>query len=132
MTPESAISPPYNDLVEAPNTAILSTLMRGGSPDSSPVWFLFDGGQIQASTLADRVKHRNVTRDGRVAFTVLDPNKPLRYLEVRGTVTRSDDPDGVIRDRIAVKHGFADGGPFDPPGARRVRLSLQPARVIEH
>jgi len=122
----------YLDLVEAPNTAVLTTLLADGSPQASPVWFWFDGEEIQVSTTAQRLKHRNVQRDPRVSLTIIDPTKPLRYLEIRGTVTVTADPDGIVRDLVAVKHGYADGTAFDPPGSKRVTFHLTPTRVIEH
>ena len=122
----------YEDLLVAPNTAVLTTLQADGAPNSSPVWFWYDGERIVVSTLAERAKHRNVLRDPRLSFTVVDPAKPLRYLEVRGTVTIASDPDGVTRDRIAAKHGYDDGAAFDPPGATRVDLHITPTRIIEH
>lgn len=122
----------YEDLLTATNTAILVSLGADGAPHASPVWFLYDEGRIVVSTTADRQKHRNLMRDPRVAFTVVDPAKPLRYLEVRGTVELADDEGNVVRDRIAAKHGFADGGRFDAPGAQRVNVTIVPTRVIEH
>ena len=122
----------YDDLLTATNTAILVSLGVDGAPHASPVWFLYDDGRIVVSTTADRQKHRNLVRDPRVAFTVVDPAKPLRYLEVRGTVELAEDEGNVVRDRIAVKHGFADGEAFDAPGARRVNVTIVPTRVIEH
>jgi hypothetical protein len=38
----------------------------------------------------------------------------------------------VIRDAIARKHGFPDGGAFDEPGSHRVTMTIVPTRVIEH
>jgi PPOX class probable F420-dependent enzyme len=122
----------YHDLLIAPNTAVLTTLQSDGSANSSPVWFWFDGDTVLVSTLSDRSKHRNVLRDPRVSFTVVDPDRPLRYIEIRATVTVDNDPDGALRDRIAVKHGYADGSKFDAPGAVRVGLRLHPTRIIEH
>lgn len=122
----------YEDLLTAPNTAILATILPTGAPQASPVWFLYRDGQVLVSTLAERLKHRNVIANPMVAFTVVDPERPLRYLEIRGTVAVTDDPDGAVRDAIAVEHGYADGRAFDPPGARRVTLTLTPTRIIEH
>ena len=126
------LPPGYHDLLTAANTAVLTTLQGDGSPNSSPVWFWFDGGRITISTLAERAKHRNVQRDPRVSFTVVDPVRPLRYLEVRANVVVEADPHGRTRDRIAAKHGYDDGAAFDPPGSTRVDLHLQPTRIIEH
>jgi PPOX class probable F420-dependent enzyme len=122
----------YHDLLEGANTAVFTTLQQDGSPNSSPVWFWFDGHRITVSTLAERAKHRNVGRDPRVSFTVVDPQRPLRYLEVRAVVTVEPDPDGRTRDRIAAKHGYEDGTAFDPPDSTRVDLHLTPTRIIEH
>ena len=127
-----AIPSSYHDLLIAPNTAVFTTLQSDGSPNSSPVWFWFDGDTVLVSTLSDRSKHRNVQRDSRVSFTVVDPGRPLRYIEIRATVTIEDDPGAALRDRIAVKHGYDDGSKFDPPGAARVGLRLHPTRIIEH
>ncbi len=126
------IAAAYHDLLLAANTEILTTLLADGSPQGSPVWFWFDGHEVTISTTADRRKHHNVRRDPRASFTVVDPAKPLRYLEVRANVRVQDDPDGIVRDRVARKHGYADGTAFDPPGARRVTFHLEPTRVIEH
>lgn len=122
----------YSDLLDAPNTAILATILPNGGPQASPVWFLHRDGHIMVSTAKDRLKHRNVTANPQVSFTVVDPQKPLRYIEVRGTATISDDPNCEIRDAIAVKHGFADGSAFDTPGTQRVTFTIEPTRIIEH
>ena len=122
----------YHDLLNAANTAVFTTLQKDGSPNSSPVWFWFDGQRITVSTLAERAKHRNVSRDPRVSFTVVDPARPLRYLEVRAVVTAEADPEGRTRDRIAAKHGYGDGSAFDPPNSTRIDLHLTPTRIIEH
>jgi Pyridoxamine 5'-phosphate oxidase len=87
---------------------------------------------VQVSTTAQRLKHRNVSRDPRVSLTLVDPAKPLRYLEIRATVRLEDDPNGVVRDLIAEKHGYPNGAAFDPPGSSRVTLCLMPTRIIEH
>ena len=126
------IAEAYHDLLEAATTAVLTTVMPDGSPQGSPVWFWFDGEAVVVSTTADRLKYRNVVREPRVAFTVFDPAAPLRYLEVRGRAVLEEDPPGEMRDRIARKHGFADGTAFDAPGARRVNIRITPGRVIEH
>ena len=92
----------------------------------------YEDGEILVSTVTERLKYRNVRANPAVSFAVVDPERPLRYLEVRGTVDLRDDPDNVVRDAIASKHGFADGGAFDPPGSTRVSLVIRPSRVIEH
>jgi len=120
----------YLDLLDAPNTAILASVLPDGSVQASPVWFLHDNGRVLISTTVDRQKYRNLVRDPHVAFTLVDPAKPLRYLEVRGIVQITDEASMAVRDAIARKHGFDDGSAFDPPDARRVVLTIVPSRVI--
>jgi PPOX class probable F420-dependent enzyme len=121
--------PDFHDLLRAPNTAVLSTVMPDGSLQGSPVWYWFDGVRVYVSTVAARQKYRNLQRDPRLALTVFDPAQPLRYIEIRGTAELSDDPDGEMRDRIAVKHGFPDGKAFDSPGDARVTVAIVPTRI---
>ena len=122
----------YLDLLNAPLTAVLTTIGADGSPHAAPVWFFLDGQSVLVSTRAGTQKHRNVTRDPRVSFTLIDPSNPMRYVELRGRTEVDDDPTYATRDRVVVKHGFANGSSFDPPGARRVSLRVVPTHVIEH
>lgn len=119
----------FHDLLRSPNTAVLSTVMPDGSLQGSPVWYWFDGERVHVSTVAARQKYRNLRRDPRLALTVFDPTQPLRYIEIRGAAELHDDPDGEMRDRIAVKHGFPDGKAFDSPGDERVTVTIAPTRI---
>jgi PPOX class probable F420-dependent enzyme len=129
---ELTIPAAYFDLLEGPHTAILTTLFADGSPQASPVWFIFDGTSVRVSTRVELAKHRNVQRDPRVAFTIVDPARPLRYIEIRGVVTIASDDDYAVRDAVVHKHGYADASSFDPPGQRRAALTIVPTRIIEH
>jgi PPOX class probable F420-dependent enzyme len=126
------LSERYQALLERPVVGVLTTLMPDGSPQSSPVWFVFDGDSVLVSTTAQRVKHRNVRHDPRVSFTVVDPEQPLHYVELRGEAAVDDDPTAALRDRVARKHGYQDGAAFDKPGEQRVIVRLVPDRVVEH
>jgi PPOX class probable F420-dependent enzyme len=121
--------PDFEDLLRAPNTAVLGTVMGEGSLQGSPVWYWFDGASVHVSTVSARQKYRNQRRDPRLVLTVLDPARPLRYIEIRGTAELHDDPDGEMRDRIAVKHGFPDGTVFDAAGDERVTVTIAPTRI---
>ena len=60
--------------------------MPGGQPQVTPVWVDFDGRHVLFNTAEGRQKDKNLQRDGRVALSILDPDNPYRYLEVRGQV----------------------------------------------
>jgi len=68
------IADAYHDLLHAPNTALLASILPDDTPQASPVWFWFDGERIKISTTAERQKHRNVQRNPNVALTIVDPD----------------------------------------------------------
>jgi PPOX class probable F420-dependent enzyme len=128
------IPPEYLDLLTGAHTATLVTLGPDGGPQTSPVWFLYDpgAGVVRVSNVAGRQKQRNLERDGRVSFTVVDPLNQHRYVELRGIATVADDPECAVRDAVVRKHGYPDGSGFDKPGTQRVAVTITPTRVVEH
>ena len=97
----------HRDLLERPLFAHLATLRPDGSPQSSVMWFGWDGQMIRFSHTSTRQKYRNLLRDGRVSFHVQDPDNPYRTLEVRGVVTSMDpDPEAVFYRSLQERYGF--------------------------
>lgn len=86
--PDSGVIPrAHLALVECPPVAALTTLMPDGYHQTSVVWCDFDGTFVRVNTMRRFQKERNMRRDPRVTLLCYDPREPLRYLEVRGTVT---------------------------------------------
>lgn len=121
----------FADLLNAPIVGVLTTI-GPDAPHAAPVWFCVDGDDVLVSSRANRQKHRNLVRDPRVSFTVIDPANTNRYVEIRGTALVTDDPTYATRDRVVQKHGYADGAAFDPPGAERITIRITPSKVIAH
>ena len=78
----------FHDLIadETRAFAYLSTLMKDGSPQITPIWFNTDGTHILINSAFGRVKDRNIRRNPRVALVIADPKDPYRYLQIRGRV----------------------------------------------
>jgi PPOX class probable F420-dependent enzyme len=76
----------YRDLVECPPVAALTTIAVDGYPQTTVVWCDFDGECVRVTTILGFAKERNMRRNPRVTLLCYDPNRPLRYLEVRGIV----------------------------------------------
>lgn len=131
MTASSRTTIPesHRDLLDRPLFAHLATVGPAGAPQVTPVWFLWDGEHLRFTTTTDRQKYRNVRRDPSVAVSVNDPDRPYRYLEVRGPVDGIEpDPDGAFFDTLARRYGLE----YEPPvgdAARRVVLAVRPAHV---
>ena len=77
----------YLDLLQQKKAfAALATLMPDGTPQVTPVWFDYEGGKVRVNTAKGRVKARNLKPGGPVALTIMDPDNPYRYVQIRGRV----------------------------------------------
>ena len=115
-------------LVDVKNYAILATINPDGSPQTSVLWVGRDGNDLLFSTVAGRVKHRNMERDPRVSVTVLDSADPENYVELRGRVSMTPDVDRALDTRLSWKYDGRDPGE-DRPGAVRVVVRMVVEKV---
>lgn len=118
----------HRDLLEAP-VATLATIGPDRKPQLSAVWFLHEDGQIKVSLNTARQKTKNLQHDPAVTFFVLDPENPMRYLEVRGDASLAADPDYAFADRVGAKYGGADLRQMDGPDGSRVVVTINPTKV---
>jgi PPOX class probable F420-dependent enzyme len=126
MTTELPAS--HQDLLERPLFAHLATLRPDGSPQSSVMWFAWDGRRVRFSHTRTRQKYRNLLADGRVSFHIQDPDNGYRTLEVRGRVGSMDpDPDAVFYRSLQQRYGF-DVPVFDADV--RVVIVVEPTSYI--
>lgn len=95
----------YLDLFTRLAFGHLATLMPDGSPQLSPLWVDYDGKYLLINSARDRVKDKNMRRDGRVAIEVQDPADPYRYILIRGNVVEitEEGADAHI-DKLALKY----------------------------
>lgn len=127
LIPES-----YLDLVswDTISFAHVATLGPDGAPQSSPVWFEWDGTHIKFSLTTNRQKYRNLQRDKRVSLSIMDPEDSYRYLEVRGELDEIEsDPDIDFISRMAKKYIDEDRYPWHQEGDERVIMKIQPTKV---
>jgi PPOX class probable F420-dependent enzyme len=119
----------YADLLTRPLFGHLATVRPDGTPQANPMWFSWDGEYLRFTNTTTRQKYRNVTAEPRIAMSVNDPDKPYRYLEVRGTVERIDpDPTAEFFAELAERYGLElDGPPGD--AEHRVVLVVRPEAV---
>lgn len=75
--------------LKEPNFLVLATSRKDGTPQVTPIWFLFEDGRFLINVMDGRAKVANMRRDPRVAFVVQDLKNPYRYVQVRGRVVSS-------------------------------------------
>lgn len=126
----AAIPEKYRDLFDKPAFGVLATLMPDGQPQVTPVWVDLQDGHVIVNSAKGRQKDKNIGRDPRVTITVIDPQNPYRYVEIRGRVaeTTQKDADRHI-DKMAKKYLGKDKYPFRQPGEQRVMYKIAPAHV---
>lgn len=118
--------------------AAVSTIGRDGYPQTSVVWCDVDGDLLRVNTMLGFAKERNMRRDPRVTVVCYDPRRPLRYLEVRGTVMSMTTAGAAEHlDAIASKYAgrpvryFGDVIPADFASTETpVLCHIRPAHVV--
>lgn len=127
---ENVIPSSHADLLNSTALAHVATIGPNGEPQVNPVWFGWDGTYLTFSQTTGRQKVRNLERDKRIALSIVDPENPYRYLEIRGNVVRVDpDPDKAFIDEMAKKYLGVDEYPWNQPGDERVVMVVEPERT---
>ncbi len=114
---------------EAKTFAHLALVTKDGTPHVTPMWFDYDGEHVIFNTARGRVKDKIMRKHPKIAFSVQDPEKPYRYIQVRGTVV-SDTEDGgydSICDLRVKYHG--DRNYPKREGEVRVIYKVKPERA---
>ena len=129
MSDQTTVPETFRDLLEA-QVATFATVGPEGRPQLSAVWFLHDDGELKVSLHATRQKTKNLRHNPAVNLFVLDPQNPMRYLEVRGDAELADDTDYAFAARVGAKYGGADLRQLDGDDQRRVVVTIRPTRVV--
>lgn len=117
------------DILDTTAVAHVATVTPKGQPRTSPMWFEWDGRQILLSHTKGRAKYRDVQENPRIALSIVDPEDPYRYLEIRGRVEIEDDPEKTLIHRLAKKYRGVDRYEWDGPNDHRVIFRVTPERV---
>ena len=129
----SQISEPIAKFFEGKNFAFLSTLMKDGSPQITPVWIDLekDTNTILINTAEGRTKHKNVSRDPRVAISIVNQNNPYEMITIRGKVVEQvNHGANEHTDKLAKKYIGVDKYPYRSPNEKRVILKIKPEKMF--
>ncbi|OLB89479.1 MAG: PPOX class F420-dependent enzyme [Thaumarchaeota archaeon 13_1_40CM_38_12] len=118
-------------LLQGKNFAFVATLMKDGSPQITPTWIDLENNMILVNTAEDRVKHRNIVRDPRVAVSIIDQTNPYNMVTIQGKVIEqtTKGADEHI-DKLAKKYLGVDKYPFRTPTEKRIILRIRPDKVF--
>jgi PPOX class probable F420-dependent enzyme len=122
----------HEDLLGSKALAHVATVGPQGEPQSSPVWFGWNGECVKISQTKTRQKYRNIQRKPRLALSIVDPENPLRYLEIRGVVDRiEEDPDLDFINSMSEKYLGIGKYPNHRPGDERVVVFVRPEHTTK-
>ena len=117
-------------LLREPSTCYLATSMADGSPQLTQTWVDTDGEHVLINSVRGHLKVRNIERDPRVAVAISDPDKPVRYFQVRGRVLEVT-TDGAAEHIEKLAQRYL-GGPYPWYGGRdqtRVLITIEADKI---
>jgi PPOX class probable F420-dependent enzyme len=122
----------FKDLFEKKAFANLATVMPDGTPQVTPVWVDYDGNHVLVNSARGRQKDKNMERNPAVSLSIMDPDNPYRYLEVRGRVAEITEEGAEEHiDKMAKKYMGLDKYPLRQPGERRVLYKIEPEHTTQ-
>jgi len=123
-------------LQQQPNL-ILGTIRRDGSPQASPVWFLWVARTFLVSTIDSTAKWHNLQKDRRCSACIDDPGTGRMIVASGEADLHGDDVEARTR---AIVEKYYPGDPlasdahmrriFGSDAARRVLIEMVPDRLI--
>jgi len=112
--------------------ATIATVEPDGRPQLSVVWIRRDGDDLLVSTVVGRRKHRNLVADPRATVLVYNDADPYHYVEVRGSVSMTEDGGRALIDELCDKYRGITPYPWDGPQNVRVVVRISPDKVVLH
>ena len=120
----ASIPDSHRPLLDRPIYAALGTIRPDDTVQVNPMWFEYDGEHLRFTHTNQRGKFRNLQRNPSMSLVLIDPDEPLRYIELRGRLVEAiDDPEGDFYVRLGRRYGNPDQQP-PPDKADRVILVM--------
>jgi PPOX class probable F420-dependent enzyme len=136
-TPAGMFSDDERALLDLPAFASLATLLPDGTPLLTVMWYRQEGDTLQMITPAASRKARNMAKDGRAAIVVTDPDNGYAYVEMRGRIELSNDPDANREALRAIATRYIGAERAEPyvsgrDMSQRVLITFRPEHVHGH
>lgn len=125
-----AIPESHIDLLMRPIVVSLATVMPDGQPQVTPIWADTIDGLIRVNTVAGRQKYKNLEERKLATVLAIDPENPMRWMELRGKViSTSTGDDRAVIDKLAHDYLGVDIYPWHNDADRRVTFLIEPERI---
>jgi PPOX class probable F420-dependent enzyme len=129
---EKLNDPRIREFFEGKNFAFLSSLMKDGSPHVTPTWVDIEDDNILINTALGRIKQTNISRDPRIALSIIDQDNQYEMVTIRGKVTEQITGDVAEKhiDKLARKYINLDKYPRRSKNEQRVILKIKPEKIF--
>ena len=113
------------------NIAYLGTLSKDGSPHITPVWAEMVGDLIMINTFEESAKIRHISKDKRIALSLVDQNNPFSMVSIKGKVVEqtSEGADEHLK-KLAKRYLGIGKYYYRKPNHKRVILKLKPEKIM--
>jgi len=117
----------YAPLLEKPLYGHLGTIRPNDTVQVNPMWFFYDGENLRFTHTTKRAKYRNLQQNPSMSYSIVDPDNPFRYLEVRGRLVEAiPDPTGEFYVFLGKRYGNAEQiAPPDSPDRVILVMSVE-------
>jgi PPOX class probable F420-dependent enzyme len=132
MDQRVTFSPDALEVLNKRALAIFGTLLKDGSPHSAIAGVIVDGDQLVTHTAPAAQRVKNLKRDPRINVMVIDPDTPLKYVEVRGTAELREMDGGVVDPLFKQqneKYGLPPQASEPRPGMTIIQVRITPHKA---
>lgn len=98
-------TPEQEQILREERLAILATLRRDGSPQLTPINYVYQDGRLLISTTRDRAKYHNIRRHPQVSLCILRPQgRPYVTVFGRAQIEEAD----IVEGTAEIFRGISD------------------------
>jgi PPOX class probable F420-dependent enzyme len=113
------------------NLAFVCTLDRDGSPHTTPVWAEMVDDLILINTFETSAKNKHVTKDKRIALSIVDHNNPFNMVSIQGKVVEqsTEGADEHLKG-LAKKYLGIGRYYYRKPNHKRIIIKIHPEKIM--
>jgi PPOX class probable F420-dependent enzyme len=118
-------------LFQSRNLAYIGTLSKDGSPHVTPVWAEMIDELILINTFESSAKNKHVTKDKRIALSIVEQSNPYCMFSIEGTVIdqTSEGADEHLK-RLAQRYLGIGKYYYRKPHHKRMIIKIKPEKIM--